>query len=160
MGAQQNCDKSGSQIHVPGINKNWQVYGINETHWTAIYRYSTGWVMGSRIVALEDFIVSVPFPIMFTVCGWRTKPWHRYTCRNQLNIVLYVKNQKLTEDAGSLVNIISSVYLACMSEIYEALNRDISRVHEMCAGDLELLHYVTYVCPALPQYICLGGWWA
>ena len=84
------------------------------------------------------------FPIVYAVGGWWTKPRHigiRDTrAGDQLNVALYVKNQELTEYVGCLVNITLCAYLACVLETLDTLNRDISRLHEVCVGDLELLH--------------------
>ena len=60
----------------------------------------------------------------------------RYTCRNQLNIVLYVKNQKLTEDAGSLVNIIiwhvCRRYMKHWTAIYRESTRCVLGIWNCC----------------------------
>ena len=50
-------------------------------------------------------------------------------------------------------------YLACMLETWNTMNRDISRVHEMCVGGLELSHWMTYDVNAFPIVYAVGGWW-
>ena len=160
MGAQQNCDMSGSQRHVPRINSNWQMCGINETHWTAIYRDSTGWVMGIEDCRLRRFYYVCTFSYS-VYCVWvanKTATYRdpRYTCRNQLNIVLHVKNQKLTEDAGSLVNIIiwhvCRRYMKHWTTIYRESTRCVLGIWNCCTMWLmfaPLSHSISF----------LSGWW-
>ena len=107
------------------------------------------WVGGknhdrSGIVAFDGFMVFMPFPIVYTVGGWRTKPGHIGIPDTrpgyQLNVVLHGKNQELREYAGVLVNIPLCVNLAYMSDMLDIVNRDTSRVHRVCVGDLEVSH--------------------
>ena len=130
---------------------NWHVCRIYETYWTAIYRESTGCVLGIWKCHITRFYDICAFLIVYAVGVWRTKPRHigiPYT-GDQLNVVSYGKNQELTEYVEGLVNITLGAYLTCMLETRDTLNREISRVHEMCAGDLELSHWMILL------YLCL-----
>ena len=76
----------------------WHVCGINETHWTAKYRDSTGCVMGIWDYRIRRFYYVCTFSYS-VYCVWvanKTATYRdpRYTYRDQLNIVLYVKNQE------------------------------------------------------------------
>ena len=43
-----------------------------------------------------------------------------------------------------------------MLETWNTMNCDISRVHEMCVGDLELSHQMTYEACAFSHSVCCG----
>ena len=117
---------------------------------TVICGESTRCVLGIWNCRIRWLMRIVPFPVVYAVGGRGTKL--RYIripdarAGDQLNVVLYVKNQELTEYVRGLVNITLCVYVACMLETWDTLNRDISRVHEMCVRDLEVSIWMILWC--------------
>ena len=108
------------------------------THWTTIYRESTRCVLGIWNCRIRYFYDICAFSHS-TYCGWVVNKL-RYIgiqdthAGDQLNSVLYVKNQELAEYVGGLVTIALCPYLACLLETWDTLYCDISRVHGMCVG--------------------------
>ena len=119
---------------------------------------------GSGIVALVDFVISMPVPIVYAVGGWWIKPPHmgmpNTRAGYQLNVVLIVKNQELTEYVGDLVNYdIICLSGMCVGDMGRFEPWYIESPRDVCwgSGTVALDDFVMFVPFSIMHAV--GMWW-